>query len=178
VAALALAGGGSIAAASVASAATPGCDGSVPQYCGSQLLDQPGSGSLALDVYQQQATYNNKIIVWQYNTADPAQDFIAYPDSNGKYFEYAPNGKGSGLCLSLPETYASDSNLAVLRICNGSLWQSFTFQPGPTYSTDSYGQWVNGYGMALTDTHRGGQGQQQQGWTPLGQTNQFYKVQG
>lgn len=183
-AALAVAGGMGLAGTTAASAApasttarsaTIGCTGTT--YCGSQDLK---FGHYALDVYKQHATYGNKVILWTRSNTDPAQDFI-FKNYNGlsgtggtdKTFEYAPNGRPSGLCLSFPsETRGSG---AVLRNCNESIWQTFS----PIEVDGTYVGWQNqASNDVMEDGGFGNQGTQVDQWTWNGGDNQEWKYVG
>ena len=180
---LALAGGMGLAGTMTASAAptapaarsaTIGCQDYTGGYCGSQDLK---FGHYALDVKGQRATYGNTVILWTRSNTDPAQDFI-FKNYNGlsgtggpdKTFEYAPNGRASGLCLSFPsETRGSGG---VLRVCNESIWQTFS----PIYVDGTYVGWQNqASGYVMEDGGFQNQGTQVDQWTYNGGDNQEWK---
>lgn len=161
--------------ASAAPVATVNCTVSAPTTgCGSQDLQY---GKYALDVYQQNATYGNKIILWTRSNSDPAQDFI-FRNYNGlggsggpdKTFEYAPNGRASGLCVSFPSTGLGTG--AVLRTCNEGIWQTFR----PIAAGGSYVAWQNlASGYVAEDGAYGNQGTQIDQWVHNGGDNQNWK---
>lgn len=142
IAPLALAAGVGIAALTgVANASTPGCvDGVYAGYCGTQTNAE--ATGLSLDVFQQHATVNNKIIGYANSDNDRATDFYIFAFKGGpaKIFEYAPNGVASGLCVSEPSQGAG----LVLRKCTGSLWQQFTAHRITTPSAADSFTWSNG----------------------------------
>ena len=114
-----------------AGASTSGCANSNQryemQYCGAQVSHQ--AHPLAWDVAGQHATYNGKIVAWPNSKSDPATDFSEFQDQennttwvdNSVSFQYAPNGKPSGYCVSEPSSHSG----LVLRACSGSDWQLF-----------------------------------------------------
>lgn len=124
-AALIAAGGLSVATATQASAATPGCG----PFCIDLYSQSAGSGSL-LDAFNQPSasgvvTGQPAILDAAQNT-NPGEDFVAsdqgaasdffaaglisavldqhYPSDQGDEFEYAPNGVETGECLGVPVT--------------------------------------------------------------------------
>ena len=148
-----------------------GCSDYNDGYCGSQQLKY---GHFDMDVYQQRATYGDKIILWTRSSSDPAQDFIAKNYNginNDKTFEYAPNGVASGLCVSFPSTARGTG--AVLRTCNQSAYQ--TFEPVTTSDGD-YVAWKNlASGYVMEDGAYGNQGTQLDQWVYNGGDNQEFK---
>lgn len=113
-----------VVATGQADASTPGCTtGVYAGYCGTQT-DAEGPAALSFDVFRQSAKVNTPIIGFPNSNTDPATDFFtfAYQGGTTKVFEYAPNGRASGLCISEPSAQAG----LVLRGCNGSAFQRFT----------------------------------------------------
>jgi hypothetical protein len=101
------------------------------------------------DVWQQRAAVNTVIAGWRATMADPATHFLQEPGTvSGAYrYEYAPNGTGTGLCVSNPGGgYVGDPGGPtglVLRGCNLSVFQQF--RPGSGHELISVvnGQVVN-----------------------------------
>jgi hypothetical protein len=119
-------GGTSVASAGI-KPATFGCQNYTSHYCGDQVLPATGITPLAMDVFQGRPKVGNQVIVYPYSATDGAQDFImrhfsGNPD-NSKTFEYAPNGIGSGKCVSAPQVTAGTR--LILRNCNEGPWQTF-----------------------------------------------------
>jgi hypothetical protein len=82
------------------------------------------------DAYQQHQYPGAIVAGWTATQADPATHFIRLPGTvPGAYrFEYAPNGAGSGLCVSDPGGgWASDPlpDGLILAVCNFGPWQQF-----------------------------------------------------
>jgi hypothetical protein len=160
---------GALTAAAPAGASTVGCDND-GGYCGSQQLK---FGHYNLDVYQQKAVYGNKVILWTRSTSDPAQDFV-FVNYNGiagdKTFEYAPNGRPSGLCVSFPQT--TKGSKAVLRTCNESAYQTFE----PITMSGDYVAWKNqASGYVMEDGAYGNQGTQLDQWVFNNGDNQAWR---
>lgn len=198
------AGGGAVAAATAASANTTGCLSQTPDYCGSQLLDQGSGQFALDVYQQKAATNTPVIIWTRSQTDpgedwdvhEPHNiayyDTIPNPGNNDgtwKTFEYAPNGKDSGYCLALPNDASGGTDgpvpgqAAVLRPCNDQPWQVFIATDSDNTGAGSGVYWRSAANcvyntpadaLALTDTHRGGAGEQQQAWTVVDQSNQFW----
>jgi hypothetical protein len=159
-------------AAPTARSATVGCNALTGGngVCGSVALK---FGHYSLDVYQQRAQVNNKIILWTKSNTDPAQDFYAaqYNHTPNQFTaEYAPNGIRSGLCVSFPST--ARASTAVLRACNEGPWQTFSVQPG----IGSYVEIKNqASGLVMEDRGFGNQGTRVDQWDANGGDNQLWK---
>lgn len=125
--------------ATAAGASTDACSGASGRLAGSCGTEVNVYGN-GWDVKGQHASYNAAIIAYpdvdadngQVITSDPATDFYAHQttgNSNERVFEYAPNGRRSGLCISDPASgYAGNPggrDGLVLRTCNGSTFQEF-----------------------------------------------------
>lgn len=101
------------------------------------------------DVWEQHAAVNTVIVGWRATTADPATHFLQEPGTvSGAYrYEYAPNGSGTGLCVSNPGGgYVGDPGGPtglVLRGCNLSLFQQFMPGTGHELISVINGQVVN-----------------------------------
>jgi hypothetical protein len=111
------------------------------------------------DVYQQHMAVNAIIAGWTATQADPATHFLRIPGTvSGAYqYEYAPNGAGSGLCVSDPGYDAAGTGLTnglVLRGCNTGPWQQFIPQSNSTLRNVATGLVVspNGTGAQLRGT--------------------------
>ena len=89
------------------------------------------------DVYQQHARVNQPVAGWLATQHDPAVDFYRIAEGSDYQLEYAPNGAGTGLCVSNP-----GDGLLVLRSCNGNIWQKFYQSGGYVFSAVN-GQYVN-----------------------------------
>jgi hypothetical protein len=82
-----------------------------------------------------------QVVVEHQNSRSSAQDFLAglapfpvTPGDNAKLFEYAPNGRLSGFCVTEPRQHAS----LVLQYCDGAPDQAWVYTPATTA-----GEWVN-----------------------------------
>jgi endoglucanase len=112
-------------------ASTSACTlGTWSGYCGTQTDAE--ATALSWDVYQQHAQAGNKVIGWRDEDGDRATDFAEVPfgGPGGKtaLFVYSPGGVMTDLCISEPYSGAG----LVLRWCNGSTYQQFTWtQIGP-----------------------------------------------
>ncbi|MGH3201730.1 MAG: DNA-methyltransferase [Streptosporangiaceae bacterium] len=73
-----------------------------------------------LDVYRQRDSVNTPIAGWAATQDDPATHFLFEAEGSDFRIEYAPDGTGTGLCVSNP----GDDEL-VLRGCNANAWQRF-----------------------------------------------------
>lgn len=104
------------------------------------------------DVYQQRADVNTIIAGWKATQADPATHFLLEAGTaSGTYrYEYAPNGNGTGLCVSNPDGgYSGDPGGPtglVLRGCNTGVYQEFTPGSNHTLISKVNGQIVNPHG--------------------------------
>jgi hypothetical protein len=130
---------GSLAAvpalASSASASTAGCTGGV--YAGS-CADEVNMYGNGFDVYKQTARADQPVTSYpDFNgsteiTTDPGTDFYAEnttpSNADERVFEYAPNGKLSGFCISDPDNSSAPGGKDALQLrpCNGSVFQQFT----------------------------------------------------
>jgi hypothetical protein len=82
------------------------------------------------DVYRQHQAVNTMIVGWTATKADPATHFIREAGTLGGTvrFEYAPDGKATGLCVSDPGYDAAGTGLPnglVLRTANNGPWQQW-----------------------------------------------------
>jgi hypothetical protein len=103
-----------------AGASTTGCAhynaGHEMQYCGTNVSQQ--KPALSWDVSGGRATAGNKVIAWPNSKTDVATDFSMFQDQfetppgdiwpdMSVSFEYAPNGKPSGLVVTEPAPHAA-----------------------------------------------------------------------
>ena len=100
------------------------------------------------DAYQQHDYPGAIIAGWTATQRDPATHFILNNGTHvGAYqFEYAPNGSGSGLCVSDPGGgWASDPlrDGLILTSCNTGPWQQFIPQSNGTLLNVATGLYVN-----------------------------------
>jgi hypothetical protein len=100
------------------------------------------------DVFRQHQHPGAIIAGWTATQADPATHFIRNSGTHsGAYqFEYAPNGQGSGLCVSDPGGgWASDPlpDGLILARCNTGAWQQFIPQSNGTLRDVATGLYVN-----------------------------------
>ncbi len=100
------------------------------------------------DAYQQHQYPGAIIAGWTATQADPATHFIRLAGTvPGAYrFEYAPNGSGSGLCVSDPGGgWASDPlpDGLILTECNTGPWQQFIPQRDGALRNVATGLFVN-----------------------------------
>jgi hypothetical protein len=100
------------------------------------------------DAYQQHDYAGAIIAGWPANQSDPATQFILNNGSHaGAYqFEYAPNGSGSGLCVSDPGGgWGSDPlrDGLILTDCNSGPWQQFYPQSDGTLQNVATGLYIN-----------------------------------
>jgi hypothetical protein len=145
-AALSMAGGAMGLLATTASASTTGCvnapsTSKLYQSCG----DEENTYSNGFDVYKQSAAANTKIIAFADSSTDPATDFYAFQSTSNpdeRVFEYAPNGKLSGLVISDPMggVKGDSRDGLVLRPYNNSAFQQFT---GVDTQDTAGTQWTN-----------------------------------
>jgi hypothetical protein len=198
------AGGGAVAAATAAAANTTGCLAQTPDYCGSQLLDQGGhSYALDVyqqkAAYNQPVVIWNKSDTdpaqdWDVRAPQNLSYYDTIPnpgnnDGSWKTFEYAPGGHDSGYCMAMPNDASNGKDgpvsgqAVVLRPCNSSPWQVFIATDSDNTGAGSGVYWRSAANcvydtppkaLALTDTHRGGAGEQQTAYAPVDQSNQFW----
>jgi len=100
------------------------------------------------DAYQQHQYPGAIVAGWTATQADPATHFIRLLGTvPGAYkFEYAPNGAGSGLCVSDPGGgWASDPlrDGLILSVCNSGPWQQFIQQRNGALRNVATGLFVN-----------------------------------
>ena len=124
-------------AAIPASAATPACSGDPAGFCGSQI-NTFGNAWTAVGA---------QVTASPAATAGSGADFIAKTpagaDANVRQFQFAPNDKPSGLCVSEPST--TPNAVLTLRPCRAASNSLIKFQkfaginPGDTSGTP----WVN-----------------------------------
>jgi hypothetical protein len=110
--------------------------------------DEVNSFGNGFDVYQQHQAVNAIIAGWTATQADPATHFIrlAGTFAGAFQYEYAPQGSGTGLCVSDPGYDAAGTGLTnglVLRGCNTGPWQQFVRQPDGTLRNVATGLFVN-----------------------------------
>jgi hypothetical protein len=101
-----------------------------------------------LDVYQQHQYPGAVIAGWPATKADPATHFLllAGTHAGAVKFEYAPNGTGTGLCVSDPRGgWASDPlpDGLILTSCNTGTFQQFVPQSNGTLQNVASGLYVN-----------------------------------
>jgi len=100
------------------------------------------------DVFRQHQAPGAIIAGWTATQGDPATHFL---NNNGTHqgavqFEYAPQGSGSGLCVSDPGGGWSSDPLRdglVLAVCNTGPWQQFIPQSNGTLKNVATGLYVN-----------------------------------
>jgi hypothetical protein len=112
------------------------------------------------DVYQQHQAAGAIIAGWTATQADPATHFVLLTGSHSGAlrFEYAPNGRGVGLCVSDPDGgWASDPlpDGLILTGCNNGNFQQFVPQSNGTLRNVATGLYVNpdGKGAQLRDSN-------------------------
>jgi hypothetical protein len=139
------------ASAKVVPAASFGCDNNTSFFCGSQEFAAPADQVWNV-FHGGQGARGQKITEWAasdaVNTDFYAQNENGLSGSGGKdkTFEYAPNGARSGWCVSFPNV--AQFTGAVLRRCNGSVWQTFK----PIYVDGTFVAWKNlASGFVVTD---------------------------
>jgi hypothetical protein len=118
-------------------------------------VNQFGNG---FDVYQQHQSPGTVIAGWPATQADPATHFLLEAGSRAGAlrFEYAPDGKGTGLCVSDPNGgWASDPlpDGLILAWCNTGPFQQFVPQSNGTLKNLDTGLYINpaGKGAQLRD---------------------------
>jgi len=100
------------------------------------------------DVYRQHQYAGAIIAGWPATQNDPATHFIMNSGTHsGAYqFEYAPNGSGSGLCVSDPGGGWSSDPLRdglILANCNTGPWQQFVPQSNGSLKNWATGLYIN-----------------------------------
>ncbi len=100
------------------------------------------------DVFQQAMHAGAKVVGWTPTQADPATHFIRNNGTHsGAYqYEYAPNGSGSGLCVSDPGGGWKSDPLRdglILTSCNTGPFQQFIPQSDGTLRNLATGLFVN-----------------------------------
>jgi hypothetical protein len=103
------------------------------------------------DVYRQQQRPGARIVGWTATQSDAATHFILNNGTHpGAYqIEYAPDGTGTGLCVSDPGGgWASDPlrDGLILVDCSFSPWQQFIRQADGTLKNVATGLYVNPHG--------------------------------
>ena len=110
--------------------------------------DEVNSFGNGFDVYQQHQAAGAVIAGWPATQADPATHFqiLTGTHAGAVKFEYAPNGTGTGLCVSDPRGgWASDPlpDGLILAWCNTGPFQQFVPQPNGTLKNVATGLYVN-----------------------------------
>jgi hypothetical protein len=110
--------------------------------------DEVNAFGNGFDVYQQHQHAGAIIAGWTATQADPATHFLllAGTHSGAVKFEYAPNGAGTGLCVSDPDGgWASDPlrDGLILTGCNTGPFQQFVAQSDGTLKNVDTGLYVN-----------------------------------
>jgi len=130
-----------------------------PVYVPGNYGDMVNPFGNGFDVYRQHQAANAIVAGWTATKADPATHFIRHPGTvAGAYtYEYAPNGVGTGLSVSVPGYDAAGTGLKyglVLRASNNGPWQQFIPQPNGTLKNVATGLIVspNGTGAQLRGT--------------------------
>ena len=100
------------------------------------------------DVFRQHQYAGAIIAGWTATQSDPATGFILNDGTHqgALQFEYAPNGSGSGLCVSDPGGGWSSDPLRdglVLAACNTGPWQQFIPQSNGSLKNVATGLYVN-----------------------------------
>jgi hypothetical protein len=103
------------------------------------------------DVYRQEKYPGAKIVGWTATQSDPGTHFIINKGTHpGAYqIEYAPNGKGSGFCVSDPGGGVPSDPLRdglVLVHCNSGAWQQFIRESNGALKNVATGLYVNPHG--------------------------------
>lgn len=86
------------------------------------------------NAFQQHAGYNSRVAGWPATQHDPASHFLRLNEGPNFRLEYAPNGVGTGWCVSNP-----GDNLLRFRLCNGNIWQQFYTSGGYIHSAVNNG---------------------------------------
>jgi hypothetical protein len=115
---------------------------------GSNYGDEVNRFGNGFDAFQQHLYAGAIIAGWPATQGDPATEFIS---NNGTHqgalqFEYAPEGSGSGFCVSDPGGGWSSDPLRdglVLAPCNTGPWQQFIPQSNGTLKNVATGLYVN-----------------------------------
>ena len=100
------------------------------------------------DVFRHKAYPGAKIVGWTATRSDPGTHFIINVGTHpGAYqIEYAPNGTGSGLCVSDPGGGVPSDPLRdglILVHCGSGNWQQFIRQPNGALKNWATGLYVN-----------------------------------
>jgi hypothetical protein len=117
-------------------------------YTGVVEGDEVNPYGNGFDVFRQARHAGAKIVGWTATQSDPATHFLR---SNGAHsgafrFEYAPNGSGSGLCVSDPGGGWKSDPLRdglILTNCNSGPYQQFIPQSNGTLRNLATGLYVN-----------------------------------
>lgn len=124
-----------------ANASTASCTtGTYAGYCGTQVSATGGSVNVKGGI-----PASNVPVIAFTNDNSAGNDFFwfAYKGGTSKIAEAAPNGVNSNYCMSDPNL-PDVPHLIVMRTCNGSAFQRWTF--------NGTGAWINAAsGLALTD---------------------------
>ena len=110
--------------------------------------DEVNPSGNGFDVYQQRAAPGTVIAGWPATQPDPATHFLilAGTHAGAVKFQYAPNGKGTGLCVSDPRGgWASDPlpDGLILAWCNSGNFQQFIPQSNGTLKNVATNLYVN-----------------------------------
>jgi hypothetical protein len=110
--------------------------------------DEVNPSGYGFDVYQQRAAPGTVIAGWPATQPDPATHFLilAGTHAGAVKFQYAPNGKGTGLCVSDPRGgWASDPlpDGLILAWCNSGNFQQFIPESNGTLKNVATGLYVN-----------------------------------
>ncbi len=111
-------------------------------------VNQFGNG---FDVYRQEDHPGAKIVGWTATKSDAGTHFIINKGTHpGAYqIEYAPDGKGSGLCVSDPGGGSPSDSLRdglILVHCSSSRWQQFIRQSDGALKNVATGLYVSPHG--------------------------------
>jgi hypothetical protein len=103
------------------------------------------------DVYRQEKYPGAKIVGWTATQSDAGTHFIINKGTHsGAYrIEYAPDGKGSGLCVSDPGRGSPSDPVRdglILAHCNSGPWQQFIRQPDGALKNVATGLYVTPHG--------------------------------
>jgi hypothetical protein len=112
--------------------------------------DEVNSFGNGFDVYKQHQYAGAIIAGWTATQADPATHFLieAGTRAGAVKFEYAPNGKGTGLCVSDPNGgWGGLTDGLILTACNTGPYQQFVPQPDGTLKNLATGLYVNPAGQ-------------------------------
>ena len=117
-------------------------------YTGSRYGNEVNPSGNGFDVYKQHDYPGAIIAGWAATQADPATHFLLLTGthSGAVKFEYAPQGAGTGLCVSDPGGgWAADPlrDGLILTWCNTGAWQQFVPQSNGTLKNVATGLVVN-----------------------------------